>query len=523
MPRKGNFFREELYALTYKNRLFSKHLRNIPDTIQSEIIFGAPGCGKTTRLLDILQNELHKTEIDKIAFCSFTRVGTREGKQRAKKQFKFKEKEMKYFRTLHSLAYNIGYFESTDLINFKQTVKFYKEAGLAARKGFFDEYNSFEDIYLFMFSLEKNNIEAFNAFCKNRRETFSENEYDSVKESYCDFKREYQVFDYTDLLFYSWANQFTCPVEVAIIDEVQDMTTLQWLFCFSAFANAKRVYVAGDDDQAIFEWNGADVTAFHNVRGTRTILNKSYRLKENILYLAKITSSFINTRVDKKFDPVTIGGTINYFYSLKDVPFEDEGTYYILCRNRYFLSKVKLILMRMGIAFKFKGREGFIFSLSNKKIKAISLFKKAQQKTMLSDRDIAAFRVIFNEPEFDKNWYEQQEMIDMSREEILYYEDLVREANKSELDCNRYTVSTIHGVKGGEADNVILLLDHTTAVEETKIQNLDSELRCIYVALTRTKNKLHIVHGKSRYNYNELFSAFITDLQRQNLDHIIDK
>ena len=84
-------------------------------------------------------------------------------------------------------------------------------------------------------------------------------------------------------------------------------------------------------------------------------------------------------------------------------------------------------------------------------------------------------------------------------------------------------MSTIHGVKGGEADNVILLLDHTTAVEETKIRNLDAELRCVYVALTRTKNKLHLVHGKSKHNYNELFSAFITDLQRHQLDHIIDK
>ena len=427
MPRKGTYFREELYSLTYNNRLFAKHLRNIPDTVQSEIIFGAPGCGKTTRLLDVLQNELHKTEISKIAFCSFTRAGTREGKQRAKKQFKFKNNQMKYFRTLHSLAYNIGYFESTDLINFKQSIKFYKEAGLAARRGFFDEYSTFEDIYLFMFALEKNNIGAFNDFCINNRDSFSENEYANVKESYCNFKSEHSIFDYTDLLFYVWANQFTCPVEVAILDEVQDMTTLQWLFCFSAFSNAKRIYVAGDDDQAIFEWNGADVSAFHNVNGTRNILKKSYRLKENILHLAKITSSFINTRVDKQFEPIDIGGTINYFYSLKDVPFEDEGTYYILCRNRYFLSKVKLILMRRGIAFKFKDKEGFSLSLSNKKMKAISLFKKAQQKEELSDKEIASFRVIFSEPEFDKHWYEQQEMISMSREEILYYNDLIQE------------------------------------------------------------------------------------------------
>ena len=526
MPKKGKIKQEKLYTMDYDNKLFIDHPRNILDKIESHIIFGAPGCGKTTQLLDILQTELHAVEISKIAFCSFTRAGTREGKQRAKKQFKFKDKEMLHFRTLHSLAYNIGSFETTDLISFKQSLQFYKEAGLASRRGFFEEFSAYDDVYLFMFALEKNNINAFYNFCNSNREMYSENEYEAVKKSYCDYKQQYKIFDYTDLLFYVWANQFTCPVEVAIIDEVQDMTTLQWLFCFSAFANAKRIYVAGDDDQAIFEWNGADVSAFHNVKGTRKILDKSYRLKENILHLAKTTSSFIEKRVDKEFKPVDIGGEINYYYRFKDVPLEDAGTYYILCRNKYFLDRVKLILLRMCIPFKFKAKDGFNLSISNKKLKAVRLFKKVQQKEILTDKEVASFRAIFDEPQFDKLWWEQPEMISMSKEDIIYYDELTDEKTEKEFlakDCSRYTISTIHGVKGGEADNVILLLDHTAAVEETKIRDLDSELRCIYVALTRTKDKLHIVHGDSKNNYNDLFSAFVTDLQQKHLDHIIDK
>ena len=524
MPKKGKLSQDNLYSINYNDPMFANHLTNIPVNIESEVIFGAPGCGKTTKLLNILQDELHRTEISKIAFCSFTRAGTREGKQRSKKQFKFKDDDMKYFRTLHSLAYNIGSFETIDLINFKQSIKFYKEAGLATRKGMYEEFATYEDIYLFMFSLEKNNIEAFYNFCSGNREMYSENEYENIKQSYCEFKQQNQIFDYTDLLFYVWANQFKCPVEVAIIDEVQDMTSLQWLFCFSAFSDAKRIYVAGDDDQAIFEWNGADVKAFHNVRGKRTILNKSYRLKENILHLAKTASSFIENRVDKQFEPIDFGGEINYYYQVKDVPLQDEGTYYILCRNRYFLQKMNLLLMRMTIPFKYKVKEGFNLSISNKKLKAIYLFKKIQSKVILSDKEVASFRATFDEPEFDKNWWEQQEMINMSREEIMYYDDLTdKEVTLTEKNCNKYIISTIHGVKGGEADNVILFLDHTSAVEQTKIKNLDSELRCIYVALTRTKNKLHIVHGDSRNNYNDLFSAFVTDLQQRHLDYIIDK
>ena len=42
--------------------------------------------------------------------------------------------------------------------------------------------------------------------------------------------------------------------------------------------NAKRVYVAGDDDQAIYRWAGARPEFLMNMEGTRTILNRSKRL-----------------------------------------------------------------------------------------------------------------------------------------------------------------------------------------------------------------------------------------------------
>ena len=48
-----------------------------------DLIFGAPGTGKTTYLIDILEKELKENDPDRIAYVSFTRKGTYEGKNRA--------------------------------------------------------------------------------------------------------------------------------------------------------------------------------------------------------------------------------------------------------------------------------------------------------------------------------------------------------------------------------------------------------------------------------------------------------
>ena len=64
--------------------------------------------------------------------------------------------------------------------------------------------------------------------------------------------------------------------DVVIVDEAQDLTKLQWDMCQKIWKNAKRVYISGDDDQAIFRWAGADVDSFIAQDGKfiRKIMNK---------------------------------------------------------------------------------------------------------------------------------------------------------------------------------------------------------------------------------------------------------
>jgi superfamily I DNA/RNA helicase len=58
-------------------------------------------------------------------------------------------------------------------------------------------------------------------------------------------------------------------------------------------------------------------------------------------------------------------------------------------------------------------------------------------------------------------------------------------------------LSTIHGAKGGEADNVLLLSDLSTRFAKDYEKNSDDINRLLYVGITRAKQALHIVLPKN--------------------------
>ena len=57
----------------------------------------------------------------------------------------------------------------------------------------------------------------------------------------------------------------------------------------------------------------------------------------------------------------------------------------------------------------------------------------------------------------------------------------------------RIRLSTIHGAKGGEAENVIVFSDLTAAADDAAYYDNDTLHRVFYVAVTRTKQNLFVV------------------------------
>ena len=91
-------------------------------------------------------------------------------------------------------------------------------------------------------------------------------------------------------------------------------------------------------------------------------------------------------------------------------------------------------------------------------------------------------------------WYKAFAGLDASTEN--YIRNML--ANKEKItQTPRITLSTIHGAKGGEADNVLLLPDVTKSAIDQNDLDPDELHRLFYVAVTRAKKSLHILEPKN--------------------------
>lgn len=458
------------------------------------IILGSPGCGKTTRLIDILKQELECYNPDKIAFVSFTRKSVQEGRDRAIEMFNYKKNDFPFFRTLHSIAFQQMGFSRHNMISKKDYKIFSKLMGMKFTGFYTEDLKHVDDKYLFLNFLERNNLEIFKLYI----DTVDINIYKNIKHNYKRFKDHKNIIDFTDMIESFIEEDQSLPVDIAIIDEAQDLTNLQWKMCEVAFKNCKKVYVAGDDDQCIYAWNGADVDYFLKLNGKRTILKQSYRLQKKILEYAKGITAKIENRIDKDFHAIGDNGNIFFYNDVNEIEINEDESYYFLSRNNCFLEQHENYIKSKHFVYKRKDK----LSFDRYEIRAINLFEKMRKTKKLNIEDEMMLNpylkgiINLNEP-----WYYN---LNFNNDTIGYYKDLV----KFKVDLNKCNIeiNTAHGTKGGEADNVVLSLDFTRAVSENFNLNPDSELRTLYVACTRSKKNLHLIFKQGKHGYSDFLN-----------------
>ncbi|BCV06275.1 MAG: hypothetical protein CM15mV129_420 [uncultured marine virus] len=93
----------------------------------------------------------------------------------------------------------------------------------------------------------------------------------------------------------------------------------------------------------------------------------------------------------------------------------------------------------------------------------------------------------------DAVWYEAFDSLDFRRKSYIRS---MRRNGEVLNQKPRIKLSTIHSVKGGEEDNVVLLTDLTTNTNRSYLKQPDDETRLFYVGATRTKENLHIIRPK---------------------------
>ena len=91
------------------------------------------------------------------------------------------------------------------------------------------------------------------------------------------------------------------------------------------------------------------------------------------------------------------------------------------------------------------------------------------------------------------------QVVNVSDRELTYINSVRKSGEKIWNGSPRIKISTIHKAKGGEADNVLLILDNTITIRdaiEKSPDKEDEENRIWYVGVTRTKQNLYIMAAK---------------------------
>jgi hypothetical protein len=208
-----------------------------------------------------------------------------------------------------------------------------------------------------------------------------------IIESYEEYKKDHRV-DFTDMLIEYLEKGGDVFLKVLIVDEAQDLTPLQWRLVEKLAIHSDKVYLAGDDDQAIYEWNGADVEFYTRFPGRNKVLSKSYRLPLMIHDYSQYLASHIKNRVPKDFKPQKMTGAIHTYNRLVDIPFRKLGTWLILTRTNEIKNEMKSHAKEMGLYFQdTKGSKSFDIN----KYKAIKLWSKLMNGRVLLKKISASY------------------------------------------------------------------------------------------------------------------------------------
>jgi superfamily I DNA/RNA helicase len=505
--------------------------------MQSEqLIFGPPGCGKTYTLMEIIRKEMESgTPPDRIGFVSFSRKSITEARDRAGAELNLTERDTPYFRTLHSMGFHWLGMKTEELIGVYDLKQIGASMGMA-----FDTRDVYDKDGVMQLSAKEGNKYLTLIQRATMRMIPLEQEYneagdynikwpllEKLDKVYASYKQETGKFDFTDMIKLMVEQGRGPSLDILIVDEAQDLTPLQWEQVKVLRSNAKRIWYAGDDDQAIFRYTGVDVRHMLGICDNVRVLNQSYRVPMSVHTLSAQLASRISRRQPKEWRSTDHEGSINYHMGVHEIDMS-EGSWTVMSRTMANLNKLGEQLEGAGILYKKNGR----LSFDEDNLKAMHLWEDLQNGEFISPAEASklyeclpkrgeAARVKYGmaktlqecdplKPLTHKALVDEhglladigmpsEDLLKLSSDEKQYLKAIKRRGGIT-IDP-AIKLSTIHRMKGGEDQNIVLMTDMGYMPHKTLQETPDDEHRVFYTAVTRTKENLHIVDAESKHRY----------------------
>jgi len=341
---------------------------------------GLPGTGKTTTLLEVLEDELEDIAVDEVCVSTFRTAMAQEFQDRAQAEVTGELPEYHWMRTTHSACFQLLGLDPEQVVDDRHRDEVCGELGVTfdgssvpdptedadwSLRGTAGRGNALGDVLFHCYSYCRNTMQDMTDAWRSvpslppkYRPVIGRSRGRLVEEfvdTYERYKDEHHLVDFDDMLEQVLENGRCPPVEVIIEDEFQDKSALQIAIHEMWAAEADRVYVAGDIYQAIYSFMGTTPeymqSAIEAASETR-VLDTSYRFGPRLWAFA----TDILTRAD--YDPPAIepvGETTverlapGEYQDLVESISDDDALH--LVRANYMTERPVEVLRRAGIPF----------------------------------------------------------------------------------------------------------------------------------------------------------------------------
>lgn len=505
------------------------------------VIPGPPGTGKTYRLLNhYMTKEIKENKIDpkKICYITFSKSAAEEATERFEELFP--KERLGYIGTMHAL----GVRELNIDVNAKllkgnsQWNQFKLYEPMAARLNTdmsIDPITGkarFKDPILTTRDYAKNKKISINeaAIQKGMAGWADIGVAEKIDEALTQYKKDTGIIEFYDMigLFTDKIKNKDSFYDVIFLDEAQDLNALQWDMFFELEKLATRSYIAGDDDQTIYGFQGADASTFINLEGTIDEQIKSRRVPRSVHRVALNILNRLGERREKNWEPRDEEGEVHHNASIEDIDFT-KGKWMILGRTNKLCEKARDHLYMQGLRYEFTGDK----YLDKNSMLAYSTWKRLNNGASIDVKDV---KIMYSFLKVKlghlKRGFASGKTLDslysVTLEELKQNHGLLVEGSWEHLDFDEDTktfmkhliqnnhdlmkeadikIMTLHGSKGKESDNVVLYTDfgadeyQSNFIEGEFEKSPDNEHRLFFVGVTRTKQRLYLLQSEEGMGY----------------------